>query len=90
MRFVLSLFVLLAFSAPSFASENNEIQMPILVKGSKPYQMRYSKADASPAAVEPAAGIEMGDIKSSEHAGENLRTNEEMSPKKVMKLHGKR
>jgi hypothetical protein len=89
MRFILSLFVLLAFAAPTMAAENTETQKPVMIKGSKSYQMRYTKPVMSPASVEPAAGVEMDTVKS-ENPSAVAPSNEEKATKKMMKLHGKK
>lgn len=89
MRFILSLFVLLAFAAPAMAAEFNEGQKPVMIKGSKSYQMRYTKPVASPASVEPAAGVEMDTVKS-ENTSAVATSIEDKTSKKMMKLHGKK
>jgi hypothetical protein len=91
MRFILSLLALMAFTVPSMAAENSDTQKTILVKGSKSYQVRYSKPETmtSPATIEPAAGVEMQSPK-----GENqpavAPSSDEPKPSKMMKLHGKK
>lgn len=89
MRFILSLFVLLAFAAPAMAAEFNEGQKPVMIKGSKSYQMRYTKPVASPATIEPAAGVEMNTVKS-ENPSAVAPSSDEKPSKKMMKLHGKK
>lgn len=89
MRFILSIFVLLAFAAPAMAAENIETQKPVMIKGSKSYQMRYTKPVASPASVEPAAGVEMDTVKS-ENTSAVATSIEDKTSKKMMKLHGKK
>lgn len=89
MRFILSLFVLLAFAAPAMAAEYNDGQKPVMIKGSKSYQMRYTKPVASPASVEPAAGVEMDTVKS-ENTSEVAPSSDDKPAKKIMRLHGKK
>lgn len=58
MRFIFSLFALIAFAMPAMANDVNATQKPALIKGSKSYQVRYTKTDKAPEAIEPAAGDE--------------------------------
>lgn len=89
MRFILSLFIIMAFVSPSIAAENKDDQKPSVVKGSKSYQVRYAKPAPSLESVEPAAGVEMQTPKD-----ENPRViqseADESTPPKPMRLHGKK
>jgi hypothetical protein len=89
MRFILSFLVLLAFAAPTMAAENNDVQKPTLVKGSKSYQVRYTKSVAGPESVEPAAGVEIQTQKT-DHQSAIATVPEDKKSSKMMKLHGKR
>lgn len=58
MRLIFSVFMLVAFAAPAMADDANTSQKPALIKGSKSYQVRYTKTDKAPEVIEPAAGDE--------------------------------
>lgn len=96
MRVFLSVLVLLAFAAPSYAADSmTEGKKPVLVKGSKSYQIRYSNtsaagSSAAVSSVEPAAGVEMSPSKTESQQSAVPSATDEGYGKKVMKLHGKR
>lgn len=92
MRTLLSFLVILAFAVPSYAADNMaDGKKPVLVKGSKSYQVRYSTTPsvATPATVEPAAGVE-GATPKSENQPAMTPSSDNGYGKKVMKLHGKK
>lgn len=89
MRALLSFLVVLAFAAPSFAAENAETAKPVLIKGSKSYQVRYAKPAPTPEAVEPAAGVDT-DKGQTENQAAAMPSSDDGYGKKVMKLHGKK
>lgn len=92
MRTLLSLLVILAFSVPAYAADSTaDSKKPVLVKGSKSYQIRYSNKSSleTPATVEPAAGVENNSPKS-ESSPAVTPSSDEGYGKKAMKLHGKK
>ena len=92
MRALLSFLVIFAFAVPSYAADNMvDGKKPVLVKGSKSYQIRYSTKSSgdTPAAVEPAAGVETNGPKS-ENQPAITPSSDDGYGKKVMKLHGKK
>lgn len=92
MRFILSLVILLSFAAPSMAADIQDGQKPVLVKGSKSYQLRYTKSPdvKSPELVEPASGTE-NKASGAENASAIMASEDADHPyKKPMKLHGKK
>jgi hypothetical protein len=91
MRALLSVLAIMAFAAPAFAAENIDTQKPTLIKGSKSYQVRYSKpASMKPEMVEPAAGVDTDKTSTEDMSAIATSSNENGYGKKVMKLHGKK
>ncbi|HAJ90592.1 MAG TPA: hypothetical protein DCM27_06220 [Rhodospirillaceae bacterium] len=93
-HFILSFLILVTLPFSVIAADYDQKQ-PILIKGSKSYQVRYHKPSASPVQnIEPAAGNEDGktisqDQKSAMPTGQSTGTGESQV-KKSMILHGKK
>lgn len=89
MRALLTALIIMSFSAPAFAADTMDAQKPTLIKGSKSYQVRYTKPTEAPEAVEPAAGVEMQQGQTEGNSAVAPSADDGYG-KKEMKLHGKK